>query len=245
MTLIYYSANRLPEIFAYYIRENLMQKAEVLQVPIISVTQSPVDLGESYVVKYPVNYYSCYKQLLLGATKAKTEYFACCEDDALYCLDHFSYRPKKSTAFLYNFNHWYVNPGFYHQMRRAYLFAGIFHRETFIEVMEKRFEKFPDNPGDKNIDGFGEPAHPRHERKLGLKEGVLEKCESRMGILTFNHAMGCGKVRKYRERYEKTDFLKNWGYAEDIWRYYWEGWRPDMRKIYDKIDERHKKDGLV
>ena len=235
MTLIYYSANRLPEIFAHRIRNDLKCKAEVLQLPIVSVTQAPVDLGDNYVVNLPVNYYSCYKQLYLGAQKANTEYFACCEDDALYCVEHFSYRPKNPTAFLYNFSHWYVNPTYYHQMRRAYLFAGIFHRKTFMKVMDQRFEKFPDNPIDHNIDGFGEPAHPRHERRLGLKEGNLEHCESNTGILTFNHGFGCGKIRKYRERYEKKEFLKNWGDAKDIWEYYFEGKEKDMLEIYEKM----------
>ena len=107
LTLLYYTSNVLFDRCAVNVRKHLLKLVKN-RYPIISVSQEPVEMGQNICVgKIGRTYYNCYKQILIGAKEVKTKYVACVEDDTLYSLEHFSYRPSGDN-FSYNGNMWYA-----------------------------------------------------------------------------------------------------------------------------------------
>ena len=93
LTILYYTANTLHEPFATKVRDILWQAKG--DYPLISISQKPMDYGQNIVVDFPRAYLSIYKQILVGAKAATTDFVAFAEDDCLYTKDHFnSFRPK-------------------------------------------------------------------------------------------------------------------------------------------------------
>lgn len=216
ISIVYYSACRIPEKFASNIRQHLLSFIPD-ETPIISVTHKPVDFGKNIVVDFPYSVYSIYRQILIGAKEANTEFVMCAEDDALYNLEHFSYRPP-SDIFAYNSNCFRIDHEIFFHRTRSNMSMCIASRELMIETLEKRFERFPrtltpEEMG--NIGGFGEPG--RFEHKYGLPTVKLEQFQTKIPTLVFNHRNNIGGVRKTRTRDAVQKGLQGWGRAIDLW----------------------------
>jgi len=217
LTLIYYTASLVEERFANNIRQSLL----LFDLPIISVSQKPLDFGRNICVgDIGVSIYNIYKQVLIGARNADTEFVACCEDDALYNMEHFQRRSKKDT-FAYNLNRWNVNEDLFFHRNRVNMSMCIASRELMVETLEKRFEKYPDplirEKGE--LIGFGEPG--RSEAKLGLPGVKMETFNTRIPTLVFNHRPSVGGVRKLLKRDTVKKELPYWGEANDLWKRMW------------------------
>lgn len=109
-TIVYLTDNTLDEKIATKCREMLIREA--WEIPIISVSQKPVELGINICVgEIGRNWISLYKQLLAGCEAAKTKYVSIAEHDCLYTNEHFSWIPPKDDVFYYNLNCWLVEWG--------------------------------------------------------------------------------------------------------------------------------------
>ncbi len=219
LTLIYYTCNLVEEKFANNIRFALLQ----FDIPIISVSQKPLNFGMNICVgEIGVSIYNIYKQILIGAKEVKTEFVACCEDDALYTFEHFSHRPPTDT-FSYNINRWNVDPDLYFHRNRVNMSMCIAPTALMVETLTKRFEKFPNllqrETGD--LIGFGEPG--RSEVKLGLPEVKMEIFQTRIPTLVFNHRPSVGGVRRILRRDKIERKLPQWGEAHKLWEQMWNG----------------------
>jgi hypothetical protein len=106
-TIIYYTANTENEIFEQRIRDDLKRKAG--DIPIVSVSRKPIDLGTNICVgEQSVSYTSEWKQLLIGLKEAKTKYCIAAEADCLYPPEYFEFTPLKEKM-MYNYvNIWIV-----------------------------------------------------------------------------------------------------------------------------------------
>ena len=218
LTLLYYTCNLVEERFANNIRSALLQ----FGLPIISISHKPIDFGTNICVgEIGASIYNIYKQVLIGAKKAKTEFVACCEDDALYNSEHFLHRSR--NAFLYNINRWNVNEDVFFHRRRVNMSMCIAPTQLMIDTLEKRFEKYPTslNREKGELIGFGEPG--RSEHKIGLPSVKMDIFHSGMPTLVFNHRPSVGGVRRIllRDRIEKS--LPHWGKATDLWGKMWNG----------------------
>jgi hypothetical protein len=92
-TIIYYSSNAEDPIFEQKIMDNV--KKQVGDIPIISVTQKPVNLGRNICVgEKPLCYSNAFKQLLIGLKEAKTEFCIAAESDVLYPPEYFTFTPE-------------------------------------------------------------------------------------------------------------------------------------------------------
>lgn len=140
-------------------------------VPIISVSHKPIGFGENIVVALPRHHLSIYKQALVGAREAKTKYIALCEDDVLYSPEHFKLRPKP-RKFGYNLGTWNLFtwgiPLFNHKERRN-MSGLICERELFIEAMEERFGRWP-NENDIDLSYWAEPTKYEKYLKVTVRE---------------------------------------------------------------------------
>lgn len=222
LTLIYYSANVIPEYFAEQVRKQII-KATNGNFPIISVTHKPLDFGDNICVgETPPHVLTLYWQTLLGAKLAKTDYIAFVEDDCAYSSSHFtSYRPK---TFAYNMNRymtftWEKKPLFSRKEKRHILSQLIAPRELYIKAMVERFSKTYTE--DRIKKHFAEPG--RYERWLGVTVYEKETFESKEPNVTICHQYGLDfKGLGVRKRHgdTRTFTLEPYGSAENFLKEY-------------------------
>lgn len=105
-TIIYYTANTENPVFESKIIADLKKKSN--NIPIISVSRKPIDLGTNICVgEQPVSYTSEWKQLLIGLKAAKTKYCIAAESDCLYPPEYFAFTPPEDEM-MYNYNNIYL-----------------------------------------------------------------------------------------------------------------------------------------
>lgn len=187
LSIVFYSANIVPEAFAERVRTQLVLAAG--EIPIISVSKQPMDFGMNVCVgDTPRNQYNIYKQALVGAKVATTEYIALCEDDVLYSPAHFEFRPGFGH-WGYNMNPWSVftwgEPMFTYKAPggRRNLNSLICERQMFIEHLEERFERWTEDAYDINI--FGEPG--KYDNQLGTTPYPTETFYTNPPNIVFSH----------------------------------------------------------
>jgi hypothetical protein len=215
ITLVYYSACRIPERFAYQIRARLRMLAFYSQSPIVSVTLLPVNLGHNICigVQEPSAYH-VYQQILIGAMVAKTPFIACCEDDSLYHEEHLSYRPAHDTI-AYNVNRLQANQYDYYYRQRAGMCMCIAPRALLIQALCRRFEKYPHVLPRFRLVGFGEPG--RKDNVIGLANTKMEIFRTKNTTITFNHRESLGGVRRRLPSDEVRYSDPYWGRADSLW----------------------------
>lgn len=136
-TIIYYSGNTEDSLFESKIIDDLKEKAG--DIPIVSVTQKPVDLGTNICVgKQPFSYTSEWKQVLIALKEAKTKYCIAAESDCLYPPEYFTFTPTEERM-MYNYTNiwivWKRHPGFW--KKTGYCEGGqMCDREYWIERLE-------------------------------------------------------------------------------------------------------------
>ncbi len=136
-TIIYYTGCTEDPVFEQRIIDDLKKKAG--DIPIISVSRKPIDLGTNICVgEKPVSYTSEWKQLLIGLKAAKTKYCIAAESDCLYPPEYFTFTPKEENM-MYNYKNiwmvWKRHNGFYR--KHGYCEgAQICDREYWIKRLE-------------------------------------------------------------------------------------------------------------
>lgn len=217
-TLIYYTANAIPESFAQKIRENILKA----NLPIISVSQKPIDFGENICVgdigRSPFN---IYKQALIGAKAAKTKYIAMAEDDILYSPHHFTYKPP-ANKFMYNMSYWCIytwKPDIYSYKGRRNTHSLICERDLFIEAIEERFAKWPDPTLAKDV--WGEPG--RYDSHLKVTPRESDIFYTPIPNIAFSHETALsfeGLGTRKRVGYLQAFDIPHWGRAYELSKIY-------------------------
>lgn len=102
--------NTLDETIARKCQEILLREAG--DIPIVSVSQKPIDLGKNVCVgEIGRNWTSLYKQVLAGIDAIDTPYIGIAEHDCLYTHEHLAWVPPRDDVFYYNYNCWLVQCG--------------------------------------------------------------------------------------------------------------------------------------
>lgn len=143
-TIIYYTSNREDETFERKIQGVLKKLGHGL--PIISVSQKPIELGENICIgEVGANDHNIYQQILIGCKAAKTPFVIMAEADNLYPPDYFKFIPDKLDA-VYRYELIYVL-----KLHRSYFFrkptcegAQIAGREYLIDLIEQEIGKDPE-----------------------------------------------------------------------------------------------------
>jgi len=222
LTLIYYTANKINDNFATNVRNHLLEITEN-KIPIISVSHKPIDFGTNICVgEIEFSNYNVYKQILIGCKAAKTKYIACCEDDTLYNMEHFSHRPPENT-FSYNIHRLNITrqtDGFLYFLRnRCGMLMCIAHRDLIIDRLGERFAKFPTLKGTPLKYFCIEPGRPKEkEGDLGFTMSNIDVFETVIPTVTFSHRGSLGGKRKLMDSDIISDTNDYWGSAEDLWR---------------------------
>lgn len=229
LTILYYTANRISDHFAWAIRSNLMACHVYDQRPLVSVSHKPIGLGwDSIIVgDVPPSIYQVYRNILIGAKAATTPYVACCEDDTMYAPGHFMHRPPLDT-FAYNHMRYVITRrasddgqgrhAFYYFRERTQMAMCIAPRELLIETLEERFRKYPE-PVPHEVakkTGWGEPG--RYEKNLGLTPRKLEYFRSAQPNVTFNHGDSLMGRRAVKPDDIIAQSIEPWGEANALWK---------------------------
>lgn len=209
LTVVFYTANSLPAKFAEKTLKQLQKASEGL--PFIRIDKDPM---------VPASHIGIYRQALYGAKQSKTRYIALCEDDVLYSPEHFKYQPSPGL-FAYNLSAWSIftwgEPIFTHKGKvRQNLNSLICERDLFIEAMEERFRKHPDESRI-DIKIWAEPG--RYERYLGVTERPTEAFYTNPPNVIFTHEnelsfRGLGTKKRLGE-YRAIE-IPYWGSAKKV-----------------------------
>lgn len=222
ITLLYYTSNVMLDYCAQNVRKYLLELVGD-KYPIISVSQKPLDLGQNICVgEIGKSYYNCYKQIYIGAQEVKTKYIACVEDDTLYNLEHFEYRPSKGT-FSFNENMWYLEEKcFWHKYERGGMCTCIVERDVLVETLAPRFIMYPyeSDVSERGQRYFQEPG--RNDKRFGIPNAKVEYFKTEVPIITFNYFAGLGgkKVAEAHAPVEQKT-LDPWGDSKTLKRRFW------------------------
>jgi len=168
-TIIYCSSNMEDPNFENRIKETILKNCGDL--PIISVTQKPINFGKNICVgdNIGVSGFNFFRQVQLGLMEAKTEFVISAESDCLYPPDYFTYRPARNDRCYRNSN-LYVMPDlrdYFFYKKEGATHSQIVGREFYIKRLKELFEGAPQwSVEEKNF--------PKERHK---KEDVFDKIE--------------------------------------------------------------------
>lgn len=216
LTILYYSSNFIEGPFLERVRFELLKATDA---PIVSVTQKPIDFGHNICVgDIGRSIYNIYRQILIAAMFAKTDYVACAEDDILYNWSHFKYRPKEDE-FAYNMNRWSLDSrGFYYYRPWVGMCCCVAPRRLLVETLAERLAKYPDEIPMNTP----QPAEPgKRDKNFNLVQRNIKKFETQEPVVIFNHYSGLGGKRKILETDRLETSLPPWGDASDVFNRFW------------------------
>lgn len=201
LTIVYYSANTENEKFEQNVIDNLKKQAG--DIPIISVTRKPIDLGKNICIgEQPVCYSNSFKQLLVGLKEAKTEFCIAAESDCFYPPEYFTFTPPVNNQ-VYR----YINLWVYFDQRDKFWKknwvegAQMCGREHWIKSIENILE----NPNSWEPETFKFIFKEKDEFSWSGENPVLY-CKTRKGI---------GFKTGYRKEIV-TKELPYWGTIEQV-----------------------------
>ncbi|MDP1729045.1 MAG: hypothetical protein Q8L27_02470 [archaeon] len=164
-TILYYSSNRETTEFESKIQKTLSKNC--WNIPIISVTQKPIDLGKNICVgNVGESGFNMCRQILIGCENATTKYVISAEADCIYPEDYFLFIPSKDDV-CYRNNNTYImgnKRDYFFLKREGGTWCQIVNREFYIKRLKYLFEgaptwstkekNFPKTRGKKFFDSF-------------------------------------------------------------------------------------------
>lgn len=146
VTVLYYTSNREEEPFASRIRDNILKYKGDL--PLISVSQKPLDFGENICVgEHESCYHNEFRQIQIGLKAVKTPFVLHAEADFLYPPEYFKFVPPEPRNYRYD-NVWinYARPGSsprFH-FKKCSVGAEINHTQTWLERLDYYLKDRPE-----------------------------------------------------------------------------------------------------
>jgi len=145
LTIIYYTSNKEKPEFEQKIRDNILNVCGNL--PIISVSQKPIDFGKNICVGDDVGItgFNVCRQSLIACEIATTKYIVVTEADTLYPPDYFTFVPPKDDKCYRNINLYVMGlrrDYFYRKIEGA-LHAQVINREFYIKRLKELFKDQP------------------------------------------------------------------------------------------------------
>lgn len=217
-SVIYYSDNRIDGTgLNNACRKTLTDSG----LPIISVTQKPIDLGTNIVVDKRPSGKSLIEQVIIGLENCTADYVYFCEHDCLYHPSHFDIT---SHVVAYNSNIWRLTPiGYYlHPKFKPVLSACMGPRLRLLEAMRDKLEHW----NTKEIQFIAEGHNPETERmsmmyepgRGGDRSGSRLKCwlpESEFPVLDVRHSDNF-TGRGYNRHQAYVNTLPYWGEYKEL-----------------------------
>ncbi len=217
LTIIMLTANRVPEAWAGFHKEKLLEAAGGL--PIITISRVPLNWGVNLLDTEVYKPSNIYFQLLRGAKQSETDFIAIAEDDTLYPYEHFhTYRPPQDT-FAYNQNRFGIftwgTPTYFWRDRisNSTLIAP---RKLAIEALEERFKKYPNGT---HSGVTGELGRVNIDDKLGLTRRKSTWFSTEISVVRLDHELGIDRLamtRRKRMGILRAYDIPYWGKASEL-----------------------------
>jgi len=144
LTVIYYTSNRECEEFEKRVRDNILEVCGGL--PIISVSQKPIDFGQNIVVgDVGSSGFNMFRQVMIACQEATTRFVVSAESDCLYPPDYFQFIPPRDDRCYRNSN-LYVMPQhrtFFWRKGEGATHAQVINREFYLNRLVQLFKGAP------------------------------------------------------------------------------------------------------
>lgn len=142
--ILYYTSNREKFDFEKRVQENILKVSGGL--PIVSVSQKPIDFGENICVgDVGVSGFNMFRQVQIGLMNTDAEYVISAEADCLYPPDYFRFVPERDDVCYRNSN-LYVMPDardyFFYKCEGA-THAQVVGRTFYLETLDRLFAGAP------------------------------------------------------------------------------------------------------
>lgn len=221
LTVIYLTANEVPEDWAWY-QYNVLLEA-IGDASFISISRKALPDGMKLINgvhlidNEPKSIFNIYFQMLRGARLANTPYIAIAEDDVLYTPEHFNTRRPLENSFLYDMNRlglftWSKNPMYFWKNRvsNSMLIAP---RQLMIDALTERFA----SPMAYKI--HGELGRINIEQKMGVTLRRKEEFFAETSSIRFDHDFGYDHASRHHRKKEgeiKAYDIPFWGRADEL-----------------------------
>lgn len=208
-TIIYYTSNRENPKFEKKIRANILKYKGDL--PIISVSQKPIDFGENICVgEVGISGFNMFRQVQIACEAAKTQFVISAEADCLYPPDYFTYLPPRDDKAFRNSNVYVMAYGKHYFFKKdGSTFAQIIGRKFYLKVLAELFKGAPKwSPEEKNFP------------KERTKRSDIFWPDQKMSFETANPCLSfkTGKGMRFRSPSYSTRFnnLPFWGSTDKL-----------------------------
>jgi len=167
-TILYYTSNKEGELFEGRVRDNILANSGGL--PIVSVSQKPIDFGENIVVgDVGTSGFNMFRQVWLGLQRVKTPFVISAEADCLYPPDYFSFVPEKLDVCYRNSNVYVMGQrkNFFYKKEEGATHAQIISTQFYLDLLTKLFEGAP----------MWAPNEKNFPKERWRKEDITDKIE--------------------------------------------------------------------
>lgn len=244
LTVILYTSNYMDDKNPYFISNTRKQLLKAIgKQPLVIVSQKPLLIGDNStnicLGDIGRSHLNIYKQMLIGAKEAKTDYVALAEDDILYSYEHFHPSLYIKTehidgkTFLYDMAKvslftWTKPPMFSFRTKRMVVNQLIAPRLQFIKALEERFKRVEwllasGRPLEKIIKYWGDIG--RYEKLLGVSTQETYEFYSWVPSVVFSHEHAYGYLNQGKKK-KIGDLriieLADWGKASDVLKLFYE-----------------------
>lgn len=141
--IIYYTSNRENPEFENRVQKNILN---VTDLPIISVSQKPIDFGKNICVgDVGASGFNMFRQVQIALKASDADYVISAESDCLYPPDYFNFMPLFDDA-CYRDTNLYVMPDardYYFYKKEGATHAQVVGRKYYLETLNKLFEGAP------------------------------------------------------------------------------------------------------
>jgi hypothetical protein len=199
-TIIFYTSNTEDEKLQNAVCKNILESSK--GVPIISVSQKPMEFGKNICVGDVGNtYLNAFRQILIGCKEATTPFVAMAEADCLYPdTGYFDFTPTDIEK-IYSYDDVYIlyNDKFHNKGQTQG--SIIFGREWLINFLEKCLEGLPEWSRERVDFPYFSPD---------------QEFEHFGGKPIVNIKTGNGVNKKRMPDFRPTDNIPYWGTVEDV-----------------------------
>ncbi len=220
LTCIYYTSNRENPDFARRMQRTLWHTLKKRGIPLISVSQKPMDFGHNICVgDVGISGNNTWRQFQLGVLEAKTRYVCPAEADYLHPIEYFDFKPPTEDSFYIAQPLWVL----FAQKGRSMVFAPkpegseaamVVGRDFILKMLDKMFAGRRYNKEDYWIQ-----KDIRQNLPYLFRQGKCEYFNMSVPLVTFKTDENMH--RKTRTVFSgRTTSLPYWGTADRLIRRY-------------------------
>ena len=206
--ILYYTDNRCNTDIWLAVQNKLKS----FNIPIVSVSLSPIDFGENIVFNGKRGRLTMFKQILMGLEKCTADVIFMAEHDVLYHKSHFDFVPKSKEVFYYNENRWRVD---FETVKALFYLCGstsglCAYRDLLIKHYRKRVEQVEKHGYDHKL-GY-EPGITSHN----IDDSTYELWKSEYPNIDIRHKDCLTESRWTRDKFRDKTTCLGWKEADDV-----------------------------